>query len=497
MKITRWLPAALLLVLTLLVHEARAHFLFIRITPMAEGGRSAEVYFSEQAEAGDPQFVAKIAATKLWVQTEPGRFQELSVRPAADRLRASLPATGSLAVVGVCEYGVLDRPNERPFLLRHYPKAIVGRLDELNKLPFAGGSREDLKAFIDRFNEVSKVAAAGGSTGSARVDLPETPEGERRTRDAVKAQVMLEIMAQFEGNRVRLEACRNDKLLPNAVFHIIDRDLAGSELRAGPEGTAIWQPAAPGRYSIYVSDTLEQAGTHQGKSYEEVREFATLAFDWPLEHKGADPEAVALFEDALSTRAAWNDFTGFSADITGSVDGRPFTGKASAQADGTVKVEADDPVARPWLEDQLASLVMHRMADSGSDSKPVLRFGDDADDHPLGRLLVFEGGRFASSYRVKDHQITVVNRHVGRRNMTITVLENERNSEGRFLPRRYLVHYWNAADGRLERVETVQQRWQHIGAWDLPVEHTVTYASDTGLSVRQVMLKYKSPAVAN
>ena len=74
---------------------------------MAEAGRSAEVYFSEQAEAGDPRFVDKIAGTKLWVQTRPGVFTPLAVHKAADRLRAGVPAGGSVAVVGVCEYGVL------------------------------------------------------------------------------------------------------------------------------------------------------------------------------------------------------------------------------------------------------------------------------------------------------------------------------------------------------------------------------------------------------
>ena len=44
---------------------ARAHFLFIRIEPPAEAGRSAEVFFSEQAEAGDPKFVVKIAHTSF------------------------------------------------------------------------------------------------------------------------------------------------------------------------------------------------------------------------------------------------------------------------------------------------------------------------------------------------------------------------------------------------------------------------------------------------
>mgnify|MGYP001546984426 CR=1 FL=1 len=76
--------------------------------------------------------------------------------------------------------------------------------------------------------------------------------------------------------------------------------------------------------------------------------------------------------------------------------------------------------------------------------------------------ISFEGGRFASSYRVKDRQIMVVNRHIGRRNMTITMLENEKNTDGKFLPRRYLVHYSLGADGRLDRVETVQQRWRRF-----------------------------------
>jgi len=439
MSLTRRLACAALVLFAFPATDARAHFLFIRITPMAEAGRSAEVYFSEQAEAGDPRFVEKVAHTKLWMQTEPGKFEELTVRQGADRLRASLPTAESVTVVGKCEYGVLARPNQTPFLLRYYPKAIAGTPDVLNRL---------------------------------------TP----------RKEIALEVVAQVEGDRLRLSALRDGKPLPNVVFNTVDSDLTGGEVKAGADGSAVWKPPAPGRYSVYMRDDLKQSGTLDGKSYEEIREFATLAFTWPLDPEGADPEAVALFEDALATRAPWNDFTGFTADIAGSADGRAFNGKVTAQADGTVKVESDDPVARPWLEDQLGSLVMHRMAESGSDEKPVLRFADDQEDHPLGRLLTFEGGRFASSYRVKDHQITVVNRRMGKRNMTITVLENERNREGKYLPRRYLVNYWDAATGRLDKVETVQERWQRVGAWDLPVEHTVTYASDAGLSVRQVTL---------
>jgi hypothetical protein len=56
------------LILAIFAQPARAHFLFARILPPAEGGRAVEVYFSELAEAGDPRFIdwappsAKIAA---------------------------------------------------------------------------------------------------------------------------------------------------------------------------------------------------------------------------------------------------------------------------------------------------------------------------------------------------------------------------------------------------------------------------------------------------
>src|SRR3954449_2194915 len=79
---------------------ARGHFLFVRVLPPAEGGRAAEVYFSELAEAGDPRFIDKIAPhTELWLQTRPGTFEPLKVHQATDHLRAWLPFRGSVMVV--------------------------------------------------------------------------------------------------------------------------------------------------------------------------------------------------------------------------------------------------------------------------------------------------------------------------------------------------------------------------------------------------------------
>src|SRR5262249_9864943 len=136
-----------------------------------------------------------------------------------------------------------------------------------------------------------------------------------------------------------------------------------------------------------------------------------------------------------------------------------------------------------WVQEQLESIVRHRLAPPATTdrAKPVLRFAETGDEHPPGPLLIFHRGPLASSYGIKDRQITVVNRTVGKENFTIFVLENDRNPEGRYLPRSYVVRYWDAATGRLLRSETVQDGWQRVGSLDLPTRHAMTTATDAGL----------------
>ncbi len=427
------------------VNSSQAHFLFLRVLPPAEGGRGAEVYFSELAEAGDPRFIDKIAHTQLWLQQSPGKFEALPARALPDRLRAHLPDSGSLMVVGSCTYGVLARPKQTPFLLRHYPKAVAGSPGEINRL---------------------------------------LPQG----------KLPLEISASFENDEVRLIALIDGKPAPRAEFTTVDVKLANTQLKADDKGQAVWKPAAPGAYSVYVRNTRKEASDHDGKKYEEIREFATLSFSWPLERKDADAAAVALFEEALTARAEWRDFPGFEAKIAGNVAGRRFDGTVSIDAEGKVAYFDNDPSRQEavsgWVEEQLGSIVLHRLSrPKAPDRKqPVLRFSETARDHPFGPLLIFDGGKFASSYRVKDRQILVVNRHIGKENMTITVLENEQNKDGKFLPRHYQVQYWDAATGRLLRTETVQNRWRRVGAWDLPAFIQSSTADESGITVRSCSL---------
>jgi Protein of unknown function (DUF3386)/Domain of unknown function (DUF4198) len=439
MFIRRLLLGAFLL--CVIVAPAQAHFLFVRIQPPAEGGRAAEVYFSELAEAGDARYVEKIAHTQLWLQTTPGKFEPLKVHTGHDRLRAWLPYSGTMVVVGECKYGVLARPNQTPFLLRHFPKAMAGNPAELNAMK---------------------------------------PYG----------KFPLEIVATVEGDTLRFTVLRDGKPLPKAEFTTVDANLKNEKFTADADGKATWKPPSTGHYAVYTRDTRKENGEADGKKYDEIRDFATLAFAWPLERKDADAPAVATFEEAIAARAGWKDFPGFKANISGNLNGRRFDGTVSINAKGEVIFSDNDPNREEsvsgWVQDQLESIVLHRMVRPTSPDrpKPVLRFGEDRNDHPLGRLLIFDHGQFASSYRVKDRQIVVVNRKMGKENMTITIQENEKNAEGHFLPRSYMVQYWNAATGNLSRSESFLDRFVRVGSFDLPASRTITTATPTGLSVK-------------
>ena len=421
----------------LLTASADAHFLFIRIGEHAEAGRQVDVFFSEIAQAGDPRFVPRIAHAKLWMQTTPGKFQPLQVRKLPDRLRSRLPADGAVAVSGECTWGVLTR--DVPFLLRYFPVAIHGDAKILNTL-------------------------------------------------RPRPKIPLQITAVVHEDRIEMVALADGKPMPGAMFTTVDDDLVNEELKADKNGRVVFRPDSHGHFCVYTKRVIPGEGTHDGKKYTETRDFATLAFRWPLVPSGGDPKAVTLFEAALAKRANWVAFPGFTAAIGGNVDGRAFGGTARVAADGSVSLDIDEKHAEEWVQDQLGSMAMHRRAPTRQRARPVLRFADQDDEHPLGRLLTFVGGAMASSYRVRDGEITVVNRAIGPQHMTITVLDNQPNTEGKSLPRSYSVQYWDGKTGKLLRTQSIQNRWKRVGRFDLPTRLTVTTASGTGLNVRSLKL---------
>ena len=107
-------------------------------------------------------------------------------------------------------------------------------------------------------------------------------------------------------------------------------------------------------------------------------------------------------------------------------------------------------------------------------------FEDDNADHPLGRAIRVLSDEFHSSYRIRDRQVIVVNRDMKDARFTITVMENEVNKEGKFLPACFVVNTWDAKTNALTSSETHHQTWKRVGAFDLPESLLVVTATADG-----------------
>jgi hypothetical protein len=197
-------------------------------------------------------------------------------------------------------------------------------------------------------------------------------------------------------------------------------------------------------------------------------------------------DASAMMARANSARATWENFPGFEADVAAFQNERQSSGKLRVSATGEVKLEMTEPAT--WAQRKLESLVSHRMPSDGP--TPDVSFADDQTGHPCGRLIRLIGdAEMGSMFRVQDDVIREVHRTAKESRFVITVLDVERNAEGRVLPAFYTVSFWDNESGNLKSTTVVRDEWTRIGSWDLPTRvHSIEVADDGKRTVYQISL---------
>lgn len=203
------------------------------------------------------------------------------------------------------------------------------------------------------------------------------------------------------------------------------------------------------------------------------------------------PSASERMHAAHMARATWGkNFPGFTAQLEARIDDRVLKGTLQVAAGGQTKVEVDNAEASSWARTTLHSLVMHRAPGREPSSEPYppdrYQFGESAETHPLGRMILAPGEENHSSYRVRDNQILQVNRDTGKSRFTINVLENTRNAEGKYLPRAYTVTFWDSKTGAVQRTNVTHEEWKRVGRFDLPSLVTVVTSGSSERTVRQL-----------
>ena len=185
-----------------------------------------------------------------------------------------------------------------------------------------------------------------------------------------------------------------------------------------------------------------------------VHSFA-VGEDTPAPQSG--PTAVAVLAAAREHRSVWTkDFPGFKADAVVTIDGETKRGKLKIDAAGSVELAMPDSKPADWARDQFESMVQHRKPD-GQVAEGKVVFADDDTANPQGRKIMLGDDR-RSSYRIKNNAIMEVTRGGDPLWFTISVLEVQWNPEKKYLPRSFVINYFDTKSGQLRESRALPQR---------------------------------------
>ncbi|MCU0226015.1 MAG: hypothetical protein MUF01_00125 [Bryobacterales bacterium] len=229
---------ALLMGLVLPLH---AHFVFVSLQP---GGKEARVVMSEDVK---PDLDVKmIASTKLQLLRADGTVQALDMtQPEKNFFAVALSGQGDRVVFGKTPFGVMQRGESKPHLLVYYPKMVAGN-------PFA----------------------------------PST---------SLSGRAPVELLAVGDASGIRFKLMANGRPLPDSEVVVLLPDGSESKVKTDAQGETEGEFREPGQYAVWARYWEDVKGEHDGKSYEQIRHYATLVVDTktaPMVTENAAPAPV-------------------------------------------------------------------------------------------------------------------------------------------------------------------------------------------------------------
>jgi uncharacterized GH25 family protein len=424
--------------------SVQAHFVWVVVKPVDGDDNRSQccVYFGEEAAPGEAHLIRKIAQTKAWVRDAAGDATELKLAVSSDEAAPAL--VGSCAkhpaasFEAVCDYGVYERGPG--MLLHYYAKHLSGDWQQAAKL--------------------------------ARTE-----------------RLALDIVPTLADNLLRLQVLYKGNPVANAEVVVIDPAGEQQLLKTNEQGQAA-TPAAGGRFAVRAARVEpDRGGQLDGKKYSQTGHYCTLTLDAPSNSTTpVEPSAAKALERARAGRAVWQKFPGFTADLTVYGESGDVSGKMAIDGEGNVSLDMPKSPLADWVQQQLDTLVQHRMPD-GEVSEGDVKYADGDRSHPLGRKLDLGDGDTQSVYRIKDDVITEVNRSAGPMRFTISVLETIRNAENKYLPRSFTMSFFDAQSGQLKSSLGYWNEWQRIGAFDLPQTILENNAKNGGTTTRQIVFR--------
>ncbi|CAN1210758.1 DUF3386 domain-containing protein [Tumidithrix helvetica PCC 7403] len=199
--------------------------------------------------------------------------------------------------------------------------------------------------------------------------------------------------------------------------------------------------------------------------------------------EATDTKARDLFRAAYENRYTWDsNFPGLTANVSVSLNGNTRTGKARINADQSVEVVMDEPklISRTtrtpsgedktvsvdeeqeWLTNQLKDVVTHRKRKTFEEAHGKSGFSmGEADDTGAVEILV-TGDAMGSNYKVRDSQICLVSRVMGRMAFVINHLGHLDTGEG-YISSAYSAVFRNPQTDEILRQAKFEDIYEKLG----------------------------------
>jgi hypothetical protein len=204
---------------------------------------------------------------------------------------------------------------------------------------------------------------------------------------------------------------------------------------------------------------------------------------------------VALDADSLLRSAqerAYHhppEFGGFRAALRVQDGGSVAEGTVTVGREGAPEIALDaDAQTLAWARHELGSMAAHRRHRSyeDGDGRHPKRLAPD-DGSPLGRLVVLED-ELASTFRVRDGELSEISRSHGGARFTIVIQERVAAPDGRSVSSAFTVLFRDEASGALTSAHVYADGHEPVGGLLLPASRQVVTADGDGVRVRRLDL---------
>jgi len=437
------LPSTLI-ALALGAPPAFAHFLWARIE--GTSANNLEISFGEVPE--EPTTAVPLSRLSLARATD-GQGRALALRPSSTAMTCEL-GPGVRVASAVQSWGVVDRIGDGTgaFLLEYCAKAAL--------------TIEDAQA---------------------------------------STRLPLEVFVRRDGDQIVATVKRDQTPLPDSAVQVCHERAPSIDLVTDSSGEVRW-PATAGRFGVRARWIEDQAGTADGKSFQEARHYSTLTFRVPETQAveasaktipaSTNPAAFALLKGAHDSRQVMPaDFPGFRCDLVLREGDATWKGELVYRRRGETEVRFEDldQESVEWTRRQLLNLVGHRRGGDfmEGDGRYALEL-DPEEANAFGKLIHVHDST-DTSYRVSDNKVLEVTRTMEGSRFTISVIDTMEADAGKYLANHFLVSYRDPSTGVLQKVEGFRDSYVHTeGVWLPSARVVATIAGDPTPRVRMIRL---------